>query len=362
MAILALSVLVIAHEFGHFIIAKLSGVWVEEFGVGLPPKIWGKKIGDTVYSINAFPFGGFVRLHGETGDAKITNGRMAYLNKSRFTRILIALGGIIMNYLLAIIAFSLVFISTGIAKGIKIVDVAPNSPAQEIGLHANDKIVSFAGKKIRDYDAFYPLVAQNIGKTVDITISRNVNGRQQQSSYKINLRANPPQDQGSMGIIYSPDTIYKPPFYTAPFVYTYYGVVKTADVSSQILSGFKIIFTQLSGGTIPKGVAGPVGVTAIMTEIAKLGILPLIEFSGIISINLALLNLIPFPPLDGSRVVFIISEFFISKTKIQKYENYIYTAGFAVLIGLLVLLTANEVPKLIRAHSLSNFVDNLVSQ
>ena len=127
-----------------------------------------------------------------------------------------------------------------------------------------------------------------------------------------------------------------------------------------MLVGFASIFGTIGHGQVPEGVAGPLGVTALLAEIAKLGFLPLLEFMAIISINLALINLVPFPPLDGSRVVFIVLESILGKKVRPKIENLAYTAGMALLLGLLLVLTVSEIPKILSAGSLSGFVDSLI--
>src|SRR3989344_3183337 len=114
--LLVLSILVLVHEFGHFWVARKNGVWVEEFGFGLPPRIWGKKIGETIYSINLFPFGGFVRLHGEQEEEGITNPKRAFLNKSKKARVAVVVAGVVMNFLLAIASFAIIYSFSGVPR------------------------------------------------------------------------------------------------------------------------------------------------------------------------------------------------------------------------------------------------------
>jgi regulator of sigma E protease len=356
-ALIAISILILVHEFGHFLAAKLSGIWVEEFGIGLPPRVWGKKIGETIYSVNWLPVGGFVRLHGEDPDSKVTRPKQSFQNKSPLTRSFIAVAGVFMNFILAIIAFTIIYWFTGIPQGVKILEVNPESPAAVAGLEANDEILELDGQQIKDYLNFTELIAQKIGQSVQIKLQRDTNGQQIQKTTTAIIRSTFPEDQGPLGIIYTPREIYYPPLWQRPFVFSYYGTTKTIDISEKIIQGFAIIFSQLFGGQIPKGVAGPVGVTALLAEIAKMGILPVVEFMGIISINLALINLIPFPPLDGSRVVFITAETIFGKRLTPKLESWSYTVGMALLLLLVLALTAREIPKLLTAGSLSNFVD-----
>src|SRR3990167_5307642 len=135
--LIVLSILVLVHELGHFIMARRAGIWVEEFGFGLPPRVWGKKVHETIYSINLFPFGGFVRLHGENTQESIKKPLKAYLNKSKSVRVSILVAGVIMNFILGIIAFAIVYSFSGIpqeTKDVKVVEVATGSPAYEAGI------------------------------------------------------------------------------------------------------------------------------------------------------------------------------------------------------------------------------------
>lgn len=360
-ALIAISILILIHEFGHFAAAKLSGVWVEEFGIGLPPRLWGKKFGDTLYSVNLLPVGGFVRLHGEEPGSSAAKPRRSFQNKSPLTRLFIAVAGIIMNFLLAIFAFTLIYFYTGIPRGVVILEVSPDSPAAVAGIAANDQLLELNGQKITDYLGFSEDVAQLVGQSITIKLKRQEADQPVEKEVGLVVRSTIPEDEGPLGVVYTPREIYFPPFWQRPFVFTYYGTLKTVDISGKIFQGFAIIFSQLVGGHVPAGVAGPVGVTALLAEIARMGLLPLIEFSAIISINLALINLVPFPPLDGSRVLFIAAEVLWGKRLAPKFESLSYSVGMAFLLLLILALTAREIPKLLSAGSLANFV-NLILQ
>lgn len=355
-ALLVLSILILVHELGHFLAAKISGVWVEEFGIGLPPRVWGKKIGDTIYSVNALPFGGFVRLHGETTEDEVKVPEKSFLNKSAGARIFIALAGIVMNFVLAILAFTIIFYVTGLFRGVEIVEIIPDSPAATAGLEVGDKVLKVGTKKITNPDYFGEIIAGNIGQTINFDINRAGTDK----TFEITLRDSFDNDKGALGVVYRPAEIYHPPWWQSPFVYSYEAILKTYDYSERIFAGFGIIFGQLFGGHVPEGVAGPVGVTAIVAEVTRLGIIPLLEFVGIISINLALLNLIPFPALDGSRVMFVVLESLIGKSMVYRIESRAHTIGMSLLLILLLLLTISEVPKLFSASSLTSFVDSII--
>lgn len=359
-ALAALSVLVLVHEFGHYIAARLSGVWVEEFGIGLPPKIWGKKIGKTLYSINALPIGGFVRLHGESSESTISKPKQAFVNKSKGARAFIALAGVFMNFAFAVVAFAVITAFVGIPKGVTIAEVTADSPASAGKLAIEDRVKSIGGVEIVYTEQFSKTVSKFKGQEVVFVVERDVNGVENTLELPVTIRSQAPEGEGLLGVLFTPAEIYFPPVWKRPFVYLKEGYTKTVDISVQILDGFAVMLTQALGGTAPKGLAGPVAVTAIIAEVAKIGILPLLEFMAIISINLAILNLVPFPPLDGARVFFILIEAITRRKIVPRIENMIHTLGMALLLLLMLALTAHEIPGLLKAGSLAKFVETII--
>lgn len=365
-AIVVLSVIVLVHEFGHFIVAKKLGVWVEEFGLGLPPKIWSKKFGETVYSINALPIGGFVKLHGETGDGKVKYPFRAFANKSKLSRVAIALAGIGMNFLLAVVSFSVFYSFAGIVRpregDVRVVEIAPGSPAQVVGVLVDDVLYKVDGDEIKTTDSFITKVGAKKGKRISLEVKRNENGSEVFKKFSLTPRENPPEGEGSLGVTIAgiEPEIYYPPIFQRPFVGAYYGIKSTIDFSRDVLLGFAKISQDIGGGRAPEGVVGPVGIFALISEIAKNGILPVINLVGIISLNLAIFNLIPFPPLDGSRVLFVILENFVSKKWLPKIEAVAHSAGMIVLLILLFLISGREIPTLLKAGSLQGFVEGMI--
>lgn len=359
-ALISLSLLVVIHEFGHFIAAKLVSVWPEEFGIGLPPRVWGKKIGETLWSINALPLGGFVRLHGEMGDGKMGQPERAFVNASKLKRGIIAVAGVTMNFVYAILAFSLIFFVLGIPQGVKVTSVFENSPASEIGLKENDTILAINGKSVYNPQFFGGDVVKNAGHEMKVTFSEG--GTDNVVSKTLTLRKEAPEGQGLLGIVYEAvPASYMNVKGASKFLFSlYYGAQQTYDFSALILSEFGKMFGQLFTGHVPAGLAGPLGVVGVTAEVAKQGIWQLISFSAIISINLALVNLIPFPPLDGSRVLFLFIEGIVGKKRLPRFEEKVHTVGMYILLGLMLLLTIREVPKLLTSGSLSGFVDKLI--
>ena len=356
--ILVLSVLVIVHEFGHFIMARRAGVWVEEFGFGLPPRVIGKKIGETIYSLNLLPFGGFVRLHGENTEDDITKPERAFLKKGKFTKTKIILAGVFMNFMLAILCFSVVYTFSGIpqeSKNVKVLEIRENSPAKDAGLQEGDIVRKVENENVFQNDEFIAKVDARKGQATILTIERN------SSTMEITVfpRKDPPAGEGSLGIMISSTEIAYPPIWQRPFYGAFYGLKDAFFWGKVVLQGFGKIFIDLFGGTVPRDVAGPVGIYALTTEAAKFGALALLNFVGILSVNLAILNVIPFPALDGGRLMFVGIESLFGKKVVPKLESTIHMVGMVILIILIVAITAHDIQRLISSGGVSGYIESV---
>lgn len=356
-----LSILVLVHEFGHYWVAKKSGIWVEEFGLGLPPRAWGKKIGNTLYSINWLPFGGFVKLHGENSEEEVKDPKKSFLNKSKKARAAVIVAGVVMNFLLAVVAFSVGYSFSGFPREtdqVKVVELSQGSPAETSGFQIEDVITTIEGKSVTTTEGFITLVEENKGKETEFIVNRN--------GESVSLMATPrtehPQNEGSLGVVISNSEIYFPPVWQRPFLGIYYGFKDAIFWGQIVFSGFVKIFTDLAGGTVPKDVAGPVGIYALTSRAAEFGILPLINFMGILSVNLAILNIMPFPALDGGRLLFIIIEAIFGKRVLPKVEAVFHTAGMAILLLLIFAITAYDIRRLIDAGGVGNFLEFVSKQ
>jgi regulator of sigma E protease len=357
--IIVLSVLILVHELGHFIMARRSGVWVEEFGFGLPPRIIGKKIGETIYSLNLFPFGGFVRLHGEMDEESIVSPQRAFLNKDKKTRVKILLAGVVMNFILAVVSFAVVYSFLGIPKetnNIKVVDITTGSPAQIAGWVAGDIVRKVDKQEVTTISQFIDLIEQKKGKRVEIEIERG--GESKKST--LTPRENPPEGEGALGVVITTTEVYYPPIWARPFVGIYYGFKEAIFWGKTVVLGFVKIFTDLLGGRAPTDLAGPVGIFAITSEAAKMGILALINFVGILSVNLAILNILPFPALDGGRLLFVFIEKAIGKKVLPQVEATIHTIGMVILLAALLAITAHDIQRLIAAGGISGFINSVL--
>ncbi len=361
--LIVLSVLILVHEVGHFFAARKAGVKVEEFGLGYPPRIFGKKIRGTIYSINLLPFGGFVRLHGEMGDEGVTSPRRAFINKSKKTRAGILLAGVTMNFLLAILAFAVVYSFSGIPRktnDVTVVEVVAGSPAQVAKILVGDIVRKVDGEEITAVDEFVGAVEEKKGERIVLEVERIRGEERSLKEIRIIPREEPPEDEGHLGVIITSTEIYYPPVWQRPFVGAYHGFKEAVFWGTTIVSSLAKVLIGLFKGEVPKDIAGPVGIFAITSEAAKFGVLALINFVGILSVNLAILNIVPFPALDGGRLLFIAIETVLGKKVLPKIETIIHTVGMAILILLLLAITVQDIRRLISAGGISGLIDSVL--
>lgn len=352
---LVLSILVIVHELGHFLVAKRNGILVEEFGFGLPPRLFSQKVGETLWSINFLPFGGFVKLHGELNEDGITNKARAFLYKSKKVKIAVIIAGVVMNFLLGIVSFAIVYSFSGIPREtgeVKILDISLGSPAQEAKLIVGDIVKKVDKDEVKDVKDFVAKIENKKGKKVILVLQDRI--------VTIIPRVSPPEGEGPLGVAITSSEIYYPPVWQRPFYGIYYGFKEAVFWGKNVVVGFSNIFIDLFRGQTPKDISGPVGVFAVTTQAAKLGILSLINLIGIISVNLAILNIIPFPALDGGRLLFIFIEKIIGKKILPKVEAIIHSVGMIILLILILAITVNDIRGLISAGSISAFLDNMM--
>lgn len=368
--IAVLSILIFVHELGHFVAAKKGGIKVEEFGFGLPPRLWGKKIGETIYSLNAIPVGGFVRLYGENEEVqdKKEESQRQFFAKSKKVRAVVTIAGVVMNFLLAFLVFSILYTKLGIptqVDKVKIVEVVPNSPAQEAGLRAEDLVVFVGDSPVKSTKEFAEITQKYLGKEIILEIARERGnpcqtlgaevGEVRTSSEKeischgenmvvsIVPREKPPESEGPLGVVISNTELKFYPFWEMPFRGAIEGVKESLVWSGLILGVLGEMFRQLvTTGEIPRYIAGPVGIFQVTGQVAKLGSLAVLQFLGILSINLAIVNILPLPALDGGRLLFIGIEAISGRRVKPKIEAIVHQVGLVLLIILLVLITYND--------------------
>lgn len=342
---IVLSILVLVHELGHFLAAKKSGIKVEEFGLGYPPRIWSKKKGETVYSFNLIPFGGFVKLFGEElSEGKVS--KRTFWAKSKKARIAVITAGVLGNFLLGIICFSSVYSVLGIptqTDKVKVVEILPDSPAEKSGLQKDDIVLAVDGQSLNNIEHFIEVIGEKKDQKVELLILR-----QEEQTFSITPRKDPPVNQGPLGVVVSGFEMKKYPFWQMPFRGIVEGFKEAFSWGSLILSSFgKMMADWLGRGVTPKDVAGPIGIFQASSTVTKQGFLAILQFMGVLSINLGILNILPFPALDGGRLLFIVYEIITKKRPKPVIEHWVNLIGMVVLLSLLVLVTINDIRRIL---------------
>ena len=333
MAILLFLVLIIIHEFGHFIAAKLLGVRVNEFAVGFGPKLFSKKIGETNYAFNLIPLGGYCAMEGE--DEGSTDEK-AFCNKAAWRRFLIVVMGAVFNLILGFIIVMLILAPTKTFTTTTVAEFVPNAVSQQSGLQVNDKILKVDGRTIfSTYDLSYAFTNVDDGK-IDITVLRD--GKKQLLK---DVKFDSEEYEG-MEFLTVDFKVYGEKRTFGTFLKN---SVKTAASYTVVI--WRSLIDLLSGKYGISQVSGPVGVTVVIANAAKQSLQSLLPLMAFISINLGLFNLFPIPALDGGRLMFILYEMIFRKPVPQKYESVVHTIGFVVLIGFMILILVKDVLGLI---------------
>lgn len=359
--IIILLVLVLVHEFGHFFSAKKFGIRVDEFGFGFPPKLFGKKYGETEYSINLLPIGGFVKIFGENPDEENTYGvdkDRSFVNKPKWQQAIVLFAGIFSNFLLAWLLFSIGFISglpTSVGnepEGYKVsnahlvvVSVLADSPAEKGGLKSGDKIISIQSENnfIEEVnpDILKSFIISHGDKEIEFNYLRGKD--ETKNITKIIPVKNSINENPSIGISMDQIGTLKLPILSA----FWEGLKLDWFVMKGTVIGlYKLIQEGIMGKGSFDTVTGPVGMVNIVGDAYQFGFVYLLSFSALISVNLAVINLIPFPALDGGRLFFLLIEKIKGSRINPKFANGANMIGFAILIMLMLLVTYHDVIKL----------------
>lgn len=330
--ILILGLIVAIHEFGHFSVAKFFKIYVYEFSIGMGKKIFGrkKKGSETEFCIRAIPLGGYVMIAGEdVQDEKIPKDRQM-CNKGFWPRFLVLLAGPFMNFVLTFVFILLgAFIYGSISIKPVVGDITDGYPAQEVGLEKGDSILSVNGKRVWSWDRVKLIFAVNNGKELTFDVKK-VDGSK--ASYKIKPILD---DDKSYKYGFKMDDTKRRGF----FVSIEYAFQKTASLFQSMFDTLKLLFT---GGVGINQLSGPVGIYNVVDAQAKMGFEAILELVAYLSINVGVINLIPFPAFDGGRILFLFIEKIFRKPVSKKVENIIHTIGFVLLIGLLIFVTVND--------------------
>ena len=339
-----LAILILSHELGHFVAARLFKVKVLEFGFGFPPRLFALKRGETTFSLNLLPLGGFVKLLGEE-DPTLPGG---LAGKSILTRLIVLSSGSIMNILLPVILFTLSFAlpHNMVIEKVLVQEVAPGSPAQTAGIEADDVILKIKDQPIKNRGEVSYIIRLNLGSDIKILLQKpDLSERE----VVLKPRWKPPPGQGAIGIVLNGED--------STTTRESYPIWKAIPLGMRYSWEILILFRNevvswFIRGTLPQ-FTGPVGIAQMTGEVAKAGLSPLLEFTALISLNLALINLFPFPGLDGGRLIFVLLEGIRRGKRISpKREGLVHLVGFIILILLIFAVTYHDIIRIIRGESL----------
>ncbi len=375
-----LSILVLIHEAGHFFVAKFYGIKVEEFGWGIPPRAFGKKFGETIYSINWLPFGGFVKLYGEdeAGGGSISSGKnksqttnkkdleRAFFTRPVYQRLLVVVAGVVMNLFLAFFVYYLFmglsgfktelplltnyhFFGVNQTKKIDttIADVAPKSPAEQSGIKKFSKVISVDGKEIKTVETFQKIILLNKGKKLDVTLQN----MQTNTMYTVHVtpRTNPPVGQGALGVAFGIPVVVLT--YETPLQKVFSGITHPLNLVAYNFDVLKSLISvsvkEKNPSIAGEAVGGPVMIFQVVGGLLHLppkeALIQLLNLTGLLSMSLAIFNVLPIPALDGGRLFFIVIEGITRKKMNPRIEGYIHQIGMTVLLALIVLITLKDV-------------------
>jgi regulator of sigma E protease len=357
--ILIFSFLILAHEGGHFFMAKRAGVRVEEFGIGYPPRIFGKKIGETIYSINWIPFGGFVKIYGEDLNEETLKDKESFSNKPPRIKTSILLAGVAVNFLIAIIFF---YIFLGFNNfetyQAQIFDydfpfgtqevypavsyVVENSPAAEVGVEPYDLILSFNGQRVSETEKLIEKIDLNKGKEVNLLLE-NINSKETKE-VKVLLREEKTEKEGLLGVGLGEISKIS---YQKGGNKMFSGILHTFNIGHFSLTAMghliKVSFQERNIEPLSQSVAGPVGILAFTKLTMAGGFWQVFYFVAVISLALGIVNILPIPASDGGRMVFVLYEIIFRKRAPAKLERNVNMVGFFVLVALLFLVTYKDI-------------------
>jgi len=361
--IIILLVLILVHEFGHFIIAKKSGIRVDEFGIGFPPKAKTLAVKNgTEYTLNWLPFGGFVRIFGETPTPESISGpesANSFVNKPKYIQASVLVGGVLFNMLLAWFLLSMMFMvgtdialtdeERGYAENIRLVvsSVLTESPAGEIGLIAGDTIVSMES----DGDILADLTPEDavmfISMHSEDLITISVDRMEGATSYEITPQKNviaEDKERAVLGISMGSVGFLQ---YSNPFVAIKEGGKFTYDLTRLVGKGISSLFLSIFTFDADfSGVAGPIGIVSVVGEATEVGFSSLLFITAVISINLAIINILPIPALDGGRLFFLVIEAVKGSPIRPEVANNIHAIFFALLILLILVVSYFDIARL----------------
>ena len=344
---LILGGLVLVHELGHFAVARLARVRVLEFGIGFPPraKVLGRG-GETLYTLNWLPIGGFVKLEGEDGDA--ADDPRAFSAQPLLTRLVILVAGVVMNVVLAFAIFTGIAIAGDPVIGIQAGRIQPDSPAASAGLAPGDTIVSINGTRYSAFGAESLLddLRSRAGQSITLGIER---GSGETIDLAVTLRdaSGVAEGRGALGVEQLSARIASGSLTYAPLEALSIGVERTTSAMGLIIDGLgQLVSSMVTQPTEPPPAAGPVGIALQIGDIFwSLGPIVTLYLAGILSANLAVVNILPFPPLDGGRMLVLVLKSVLGARISLRFERLTYLVGFVFLFAFLIWVTGFDIAR-----------------
>ncbi len=317
-----LVLLILVHELGHFATAKMFGMYVEEFGIGFPPRLFSKKRGETRYSLNLVPLGGFVKLHGELDGSSARS----FMREKAWRRAVVLVAGVAMNFVAGSLIFSAV-LWAGVPPAVFISEVAAGSPAELAGLKQGDIVDGFT-----DPNAFMAYIGRHKGERISFSVTRA--GVLEKVS--IVPRAHPPKGEGALGVGLVGGGALSAGFWDG----LRGGFVMACGTVWSVVLGLGALFYE------PQAIVGPIGIFRVAAGAGAIGYAYVLQLLGVISLNLAVLNLLPIPALDGGRLLFIVIEKIRRKQFSPQFEARANGISFILLILLVAAVTVKDVAAL----------------
>ena len=342
-ALVALGILIVFHELGHFLVAKKTGVGVLTFSLGFGPKIFGKKVGETEYLVSAFPLGGYVKMVGEDPEQEVqeVDNERSFSNQSLTKRFAIVAAGPVFNFILSILVFTLIFVFFGMpVLTTQIGSVESNSPAERAGLQKGDRILSIGTRPIEKWEDLSMQIKESGGKSLVLRVERD--GRQ------MDISVQPIEREGRtmfgekttfwvVGIA-SAVTIQK----SNPWMGMWQGVYKTGEYSVLTLVA---LYKMVTGDISPKNLGGPLLIAQLAGEQARQGLWNFLFFVAILSVNLGVLNLLPIPILDGGHLFFFLLEGMRGRPVALRHRERAQQVGVFLLILIMIYAFYNDIAR-----------------
>ncbi|HEY3218520.1 MAG TPA: M50 family metallopeptidase [Candidatus Limnocylindria bacterium] len=345
--LLTFTLIVAVHEFGHYFTARLLGMRVLEFAIGFGPRLFGVRRGEIDYSVRAIPFGGYVRILGQDDFAIQQEGigdPRAFTTKPWWSQAIVLVAGVTMNMVLALLMLTIAFASgtTAPTGDVRVDQVAAGSPAEKAGILSGDVVRTIDGRPITRSQDLVTYVRQRARTEAEVTLEIERNGRPI-PAIKAIPRAEPPEGEGPLGIrledVQGPAAVALPQAFTQAISLTGDVVTQIAQLPGQLLAS--------GGGPGAPQVGGPIQIFVVTGQVAQFGIPTFLKLIGVLSVNLAVINIIPFPGLDGGRLFFVLVAGIFRKRLSPQVEAAVHAVGFLLLLGLIVVISISDIRRVV---------------